>query len=482
MRQRVREGRLAAALAGAALVALAAAPAAAFEVKKVDDGVVRIVVFEVKNGRRTGTTYSGTGFVVDDEYVLTNEHVVDDSDFTKSGAAAEHVVVDGSRQNLRKAKVVWSSPELDLAVVRVPGLRRPTLALSSLPPADYPPKGAAVWAIGFPSIADRSIQSEEAFVNSTLTQGVVSKVVQGRASARDKMRPVIQHNASINKGNSGGPLFDNCGLVVGVNTFGALSTMEVQRDQRGREIAAGMANTGVFYSPHIASFLAAQKTVAALKPLKLRLSAAPCVAAAAAPAGPAGLPVWVYGVIGLVSLLALTSTVAAFRKGTTREIVRVVESYSAYLRRQGAPPSLLNRRKAARGKTAGADGMSRTAPPAPAAASGPGDWVLAGRSKEKSFRVEISADELARAARGSEGGLVIGRSRSLTDKAIDDPSISRRHAKLFLADGALMIEDMGSAFGTKVNGKPVGAGQAAALASGDVLAIGGATLTLERVG
>jgi len=479
-RQRDFGGKLPAILLGLTLLVLLAAPARAFDANKADKSVVRVIVFEIKNGRRTGNWAFGTGFVVDDEYVVTNEHVVDDSDFKKDGASAEHVVVDGSKQNMRKAEVVWSSIELDLAVIRVRGLKRSPLALTTLPPADYPGKGGLVWAIGFPAIADRSIQSEEAFVNSTVTQGVVSKVVQGRASGRDKMRPVIQHNASINRGNSGGPLFDDCGTVIGVNTFGALSTLDVTRDSRGRDVAAGMANTGVFYSPHIVSLVEAQKTVAALKAINLRLSATPCSTAAPASA-PQGLPVWVYGMIGLVTLLALTSTVVAFRKGTTREIVRVVESYSAYIRRQGAPPSILNR-KAARSQA-----PSRTAPPASAAgapaeapASASERWVLSGRSSDKTVRVEISAADLQRGAESSEGGLVLGRSRTLTDKVVDDPSVSRRHAKLFLAEGALMIEDMGSAYGTKVNGKALGAGEAAPIRAGDKIGIGEVKLAVGR--
>lgn len=485
-RQRDFGGTVPAILLGLALIVLLAAPARAFDATKADKSVVRVMVFEIKNGRRTNNYAFGTGFVVDDEYVVTNEHVVDDSDFKKDGASAEHVVVDGSKQNMRKAEVVWSSTELDLAVIRVRGLKRPPLSLTTLPPADYPGKGGLVWAIGFPSIADRSIQSEEAFVNSTVTQGVVSKVVQGRASGRDKLRFVIQHNASINKGNSGGPLFDDCGTVIGVNTFGALSTLDVTRDARGRDVAAGMANTGVFYSPHIVNLVEAQKTVAALKSINLGLSATPCSNAAPASA-PQGLPVWVYGMIGLVTLLALTSTVVAFRKGTTREIVRVVESYSAYIRRQGAPPSILNRKakrsttpSGAPSRAAAASGEAPAEAPAETGAAAPEGWVLSGRSADKSFRVEISAEDLQRGAESSEGGLVLGRSRTLTDKVVDDPSVSRRHAKLFLAEGALMIEDMGSAYGTKVNGKALGASEAAPVRAGDKIAVGEVKLALGR--
>ena len=233
-------------LFGMAALGAPAGTAQAFDAKKADLSVIRVVVFEVKNGKRTGTYSFGTGFVVDNEYVVTNHHVTDDSEFTKDGGASERVVVDGSTKNLRAAQLVWQSAELDLAVLKIPGLTRPTLKVSGAPPLDYPDKAASVWAIGFPGIADRSINSETAFALSTVTQGIVGKVVMGRAGQKDKVRPIIQHNASINKGNSGGPLFDNCGVVVGVNIFGAVSTMEVSRDQRGRDVAAGMPNTGIF--------------------------------------------------------------------------------------------------------------------------------------------------------------------------------------------------------------------------------------------
>lgn len=467
----------------------AAPPARAFDAKKADESVVRVLVLEVKAGKRTGQYITGTGFVVADEYVVTNEHVVDDSDFTKDGGQSERVVVDGSTKNLRPAQLVWSAPELDLAVVRVPGLKRPPLTLSGATPLQYPGKGEQVWAIGFPGIADRSIKSDTAFSHSTVTQGVVGKIVEGRAGGRDKVRPVIQHNASINKGNSGGPLFDNCGLVVGVNTFGAVSTMEVSRDQKGRDIAAGMPNTGIFFSPHISNLIDAQKTVAALGPMKLKVSATQC-SSAALTAEPAELPIWVFGAIGGVSLLALTALVVAFRKGTTREIVRVVESYSAYIRRKGDPPSKLQRSVERRGtapvRAASAAASARessategTAAAMPAAA-GAGRLVLTGRTKEQSFRVEITAEELQRAADGSERGVVVGRSRSLTDKVVDDPSVSRRHAKFFLADGVLMVEDMGSAYGVKVNGKQLAANEAGALKPGDKLTLGGITLDVGR--
>jgi pSer/pThr/pTyr-binding forkhead associated (FHA) protein len=59
--------------------------------------------------------------------------------------------------------------------------------------------------------------------------------------------------------------------------------------------------------------------------------------------------------------------------------------------------------------------------------------------------------------------------------------VSRRHAKLFAAESGLMIEDMGSAYGTKVNGTLVAANEAAPVQAGDRLVIGGVTFEVNEV-
>jgi pSer/pThr/pTyr-binding forkhead associated (FHA) protein len=115
---------------------------------------------------------------------------------------------------------------------------------------------------------------------------------------------------------------------------------------------------------------------------------------------------------------------------------------------------------------------------APAAAAG--DWVFTGGSRENRIGIRVSAEELRHSAGGSEGGIVLGRSRSLADRAVEDPSVSRRHAKLFLADGVLMVEDMGSAYGTRINGAALSAFAAAPLKAGDRLTLGGLALDVAR--
>jgi S1-C subfamily serine protease len=160
--------------------------------------VVRVVervapsVVHVRRGRA-----GGSGVVIaPDGYVLTNAHVVDDS------RTVEIVFVDGATYG---ATVVGTDPATDLAVVRANGAAFPALELAT---ADTLRVGQLVIAIGDPL-----------GFQSTVTTGVVSAL--GRSlDAKDGriIENVIQTDAALNPGNSGGPLVDTHGRVVGVNT------------------------------------------------------------------------------------------------------------------------------------------------------------------------------------------------------------------------------------------------------------------------
>ena len=160
--------------------------------------VVRVVervgpaVAHVTRGRAGG---SGT-VIAPDGYMLTNAHVVDDA------REVEIVFADGATY---RATVIGADPATDLAVVRALGPALPALELAT---ADTLRVGQLVIAIGDPL-----------GLQSTVTHGVVSAL--GRSlRARDGriIENVIQTDAALNPGNSGGPLVDTHGRVVGVNT------------------------------------------------------------------------------------------------------------------------------------------------------------------------------------------------------------------------------------------------------------------------
>jgi serine protease Do len=135
----------------------------------------------------------GSGFIISsDGLILTNAHVVRD---------AKEVAVKLADRRELKAKVLGADPATDIAVLRVEATGLPTVKFGdpkTLQVGDY------VLAIGAPFGFDESA-----------TAGIVS--AKGRSLPGDAYVPFIQTDAAVNPGNSGGPLFDAAGDVVGIN-------------------------------------------------------------------------------------------------------------------------------------------------------------------------------------------------------------------------------------------------------------------------
>ena len=144
--------------------------------------------------QRRGTSM-GSGFIISaDGYVLTNHHVVDGADEVK--------VTLPDRRELT-AKVVGSDQQYDVALLKVEAKGLPTVRIgnsASLKPGQW------VVAIGSPLGLDHSV-----------TAGIVSAVGRS-ASAEQRYVPFIQTDVAINQGNSGGPLLNTRGEVVGINS------------------------------------------------------------------------------------------------------------------------------------------------------------------------------------------------------------------------------------------------------------------------
>ena len=136
----------------------------------------------------------GSGFIIgSDGLILTNAHVVRE---------AKEVIVKLSDRREFKAKVLGSDPMTDVAVLRIDANGLPTVRLGDPKQLQV---GDPVLAIGSPFGFEQ-----------TATQGIVS--AKGRSLPGDGAVPFIQTDAAVNPGNSGGPLFDGSGAVIGINS------------------------------------------------------------------------------------------------------------------------------------------------------------------------------------------------------------------------------------------------------------------------
>ncbi len=209
---------LAAVLATLLLVLTASPALAAFDQNALEGIVMITTGAPDRNG--TMQYWRGTRFFVgeagkDPQYIITNCHVVEE--FILAGKALGggelHVLFDKDDQV--EAYLVDYDAEKDVAVLR---LAEATAKRSSLqmkiPEEDS--LGTEAYAVGYPLAADLTIQAVTSFnkKDATVTTGSISRFLTESGTGRK----LIQTDASLSGGNSGGPLIDGSGAVIGINT------------------------------------------------------------------------------------------------------------------------------------------------------------------------------------------------------------------------------------------------------------------------
>jgi serine protease Do len=178
------------------------------EGQRIPEGMERFFQFPQEPQVRQG---SGSGFIIStDGYIVTNNHVVEDAD------RVDVILFD---QRRFKAEVIGNDPLTDVAVIKIDGDDLPAVAMGN---SDNVRVGEWVLAVGNPLGPGYTF---------TVTAGIVS----GRGRRLESLRPqgesgnwsihdFIQTDAAINRGNSGGPLVNIRGEVIGVNAAIASET------------------------------------------------------------------------------------------------------------------------------------------------------------------------------------------------------------------------------------------------------------------
>jgi S1-C subfamily serine protease len=142
----------------------------------------------------------GTGLVIDDEgHIVTNAHIV---------YGASEVFISIGKNDMHQANIVGVDPVSDLAVIKLksPLLKLPKVRLDTSGKITI---GEEVLAVGYPL-----------GIGKTATRGIISAMEQViPLSTYSWMTPFIQTDAAISPGNSGGPLVNRCGEIIGINTL-----------------------------------------------------------------------------------------------------------------------------------------------------------------------------------------------------------------------------------------------------------------------
>jgi serine protease Do len=138
---------------------------------------------------------AGSGFIIEhDGYIMTNHHVVENAD---------QIIVRLADRREFEAELIGSDPLSDVALLKIDAEDLPTLSLGD---SDVLRPGEWVVAIGSPFNFEQSV-----------TAGIVS--AKGRSTNQQQYVPFIQTDVAINRGNSGGPLLNLDGEVVGINSW-----------------------------------------------------------------------------------------------------------------------------------------------------------------------------------------------------------------------------------------------------------------------
>ena len=219
--KRVRN-RIAAALLAGLLLTVTALPVSADFNQETLNGIVMITTGAPdKDG--TMNYWRGTGFFVgeageDPQYIVTNCHVVEEFILAGKALGGGELHVRFDKDDEAEAYLVDYDAEKDVAILRLAETTDKRVSLQMRVPQEDS-LGSEAYAVGYPAAADLTVTAVNSFSqkDATVTTGSISRFLTESGTGRK----LIQTDASLGGGNSGGPLIDGSGAVIGINTAGS---------------------------------------------------------------------------------------------------------------------------------------------------------------------------------------------------------------------------------------------------------------------
>lgn len=377
----------------------------------------------------------GSGFAVTERHIVTNHHVIAEALPKKPGAPQLQIRVEipghGGPPALAVVKAV--NVDADLAVLEVQGVRLQPLLLDLKLPA----QAQEVISMGYPGTA---VLQPGAPQTPSFTKGEVARLATGGSGPA-----LIGHMAHVAGGNSGGPLLDTCHRVIGVNTAVKTDLRAVQGPGGADIVSAG---TPMSWATSVQASFDLLRSLGE-SPL---ISDRPCTGAVSSP--------WQLPAAVFLSVAAVLLTLRRPRE----RIVRVVE-------------------QASRKVTDTVSSMVRATrqPPVDREAL----FVLSGFATPsgKALRVPVVLPNPSDVPTGAVREFVIGRSAVVAHATVDDPSISRRHVRIYMNEQTQpVVEDLNSVSGSRLNGSALRPFCPTPLNAGDKLLLGEIALTVVTGG
>lgn len=457
-------------------------------VNDVSNSLIQVrLVYEEDNGKLTAIQ-GGTGFLINENTVLTCAHVVDVDNDTKNvlkdlygeykkDKLSLQVVVSGDvtiTANIKK-----ESQEIDFAVLTL------TEAIyqrkvASLGDSDSVSPTQLVYALGFPASVAR-IQNKNTYTSSdvTITDGKISKLTSsGNVD-------FIQHGAILTEGNSGGPLVDESGAVVGINkgenseggyyyairinqvkdildALGISYTTGTQTIAPTPTSAESSSETIVEAQTQAPTEIATEKAIGDISPTK-KINTTTIIIIAAI-------------VVLVVILVVVVILILAGNKKKSKK-----QSYSQPPQRPVAQQNI--QRNVAPGQVQynrpiTPQGGSRTVTTNEGGSEttvlndGNGETTVLGLGQQPSSVSTLKRIKTNERISINKPEFIIGKERRRVDYCIsDNNSVSRAHAKFRIRAGKCYIQDLGSTNFTSVNGNKLSPNQEIELSAGDKIRI-----------